>query len=531
MDDIKRQIEEGSTFLGIEIGSTRIKSILMGEDFIPLAAGSFQWENQYIDGIWTYSLEDVWDGLRESYKNLSDCVRKRYGVIIKSMQGIGISAMMHGYLAFDRDGNLLVPFRTWRNGITETASDRLTNLFGFNIPQRWSIAHLYQAILNQEEHVKDIASLNTLSGYVHWKLTGRKVLGIGDASGMFPIDPEKKCYHEYMMKQFHELTEDYGFPWQAADILPEIAVAGEAAGYLTAEGARLLDPEGNLHAGIVFCAPEGDAGTGMIATNSVSRYTGNISAGTSIFAMAVLEKNLSGVYREIDMVTTPSGYPVAMVHANNCTSDLNAWVGLFEEFAETIGTNMNKNQLFSVLYGKALEADADCGGLLSYGYLSGENITGIDKGRPIFIRTPESRFNLANFMRCHLYASLGTIRIGMDILTEEEHVKLNQIMGHGGLFKTKGVAQRITAAAMETPVSVLETAGEGGAWGIALLAAYTVLQKKGESLEEFLEKRVFDRWSVSRIEPATEDVEGFRHFMRRYREGVEIEMSAGKYLN
>ena len=470
--DTKQLIEEGKTSLGIELGSTRIKAVLINEKGTPLAAGSHEWENRYDNGIWTYTMEDVWEGLQDCYQDLLKDVKEQYGATVTTFGSIGFSAMMHGYLAFDKEDNLLVPFRTWRNTITEEAAGKLTKEFNYNIPQRWSISHLYQAILNKEEHVKDVAFFTTLAGYVHWKLTGKKVLGVGDASGMFPIDIKTGNFDQKMVDRFNELTAPEGFSWKLQDIFPKVLTAGENAGELTKEGAALLDTSGNLKPGIPVCPPEGDAGTGMAATNSVAVRTGNVSAGTSVFAMIVLEKDLKKVYPEIDLVTTPDGSLVAMVHANNCTSDLNAWVGIFREFAESFGIEVDMNKLFGTLYNKALEGDADCGGLLSYGYLSGEFITGVDEGRPLFVRSPESKFNLANFMRVNLFTALGAIKVGMDLLQKEENVAIDSMLGHGGLFKTKGVGQRILAAAINAPVSVMETAGEGGPWGMALLAAY-----------------------------------------------------------
>jgi sugar (pentulose or hexulose) kinase len=434
--------------------------------------------------------------------------------------------MMHGYMAFDRDGNLLVPFRTWRNTITGQAAEKLTDLFQFNIPQRWSIAHLYQAILNKEAHVKDISHQTTLAGYVHWKLTGQKVLGIGEASGMFPIDSTINDFDKRMIGQFNELLKAENIPWKFEDIMPKVLVAGDAAGTLTAEGAKLLDPTGQLQAGIPLCPPEGDAGTGMVATNSVAERTGNVSAGTSVFAMIVLEKALSKLYTEIDMVTTPSGRPVAMVHANNCTSDINAWVGLFREFTEALGVDVSQSRLFETLYQKALSGDADGGGLLAYNYFSGEPVTSLEEGRPLFIRTPESKFTLSNFMRTHLFSAVGTLKIGMDILFEQEKVKIDQLLGHGGFFKTKEVGQRIMAAAMNVPVSVMETAGEGGAWGIALLAAYLIHKGANEPLEAYLTDKVFAGEKGSTLAPDPKDVEGFAAFMDRYKNGLGIERAA-----
>ena len=525
-NEIQQAIESGKTALGIELGSTRIKAVLIGEDHAPIASGSHEWENQYEHGVWTYSLEDVWKGLQESYKNLSREVSKKYDVQLKAIGALGFSAMMHGYMAFDKDGKQLVPFRTWRNTITGQASEKLTELFQFNIPQRWSIAHLYQAILNKEAHVKDISHLTTLAGYVHWKLTGQKVLGVGEASGMFPIDSKSNDYDQRMVKQFNDLLKAENISWTLQDILPKVLVAGDAAGTLTAEGAALLDPTGQLQAGIPFCPPEGDAGTGMVATNSVASRTGNVSAGTSVFAMIVLEEALSKLYPEIDMVTTPTGKPVAMVHSNNCTSDLNAWVDIFQEFTQTLGMDVSESTLYEALYRKALTGDADGGGLLAYNYVSGEHITHLEEGRPLFVRTPESRFNLSNFMRVHLFSSLGALKIGMNILFEQEKVKLDQLLGHGGFFKTKEVGQRIMAAAMNVPVSVMETAGEGGAWGIALLASYMVNKSANEPLEAYLSERVFAGQNSITLAPDKKDVDGFTAFMERYKKGLVIERTA-----
>ncbi len=519
-------IEEGKTSLGIELGSTRIKAVLINEKGTPLAAGSHEWENRYDNGIWTYTMEDVWEGLQDCYQDLLKDVKEQYGATVTTFGSIGFSAMMHGYLAFDKEDNLLVPFRTWRNTITEEAAGKLTKEFNYNIPQRWSISHLYQAILNKEEHVKDVAFFTTLAGYVHWKLTGKKVLGVGDASGMFPIDIKTGNFDQKMVDRFNELTAPEGFSWKLQDIFPKVLTAGENAGELTKEGAALLDTSGNLKPGIPVCPPEGDAGTGMAATNSVAVRTGNVSAGTSVFAMIVLEKELTKVYPEIDLVTTPDGALVGMVHCNNCTSDLNAWVNLFDEFADCLGAKVDKNQLFSLLYHKALEGDADCGGLISYNYFSGEPVTGFDEGVPLFVRRAEDKFTLANFMRTHLYSSLAALKAGLDLLFKEEEVKVDEMFGHGGLFKTKGVGQRIAAAAMNTPVSVMETAGEGGAWGIALLASYMQNKKEKESLQEFLNQTIFNGQAGSKMEPVEEDVEGFENFMKRYMAGLSIEHAA-----
>lgn len=524
--DRKEMIISGRTALGIEFGSTRIKAVLIGEDHSPIASGSYEWENQYENNIWTYSLDMVWKGLQDSYGELAADVEKQYGVALETVGSIGFSAMMHGYMAFNKEGELLVPFRTWRNTITGEAAEELTKLFQYNIPQRWSIAHLRQAILNKEEHVKDINYLTTLAGYVHWKMTGKKVLGVGDASGMFPIDTDTKDYYARMLEQFDELTAEEKYPWKLKEILPEVLVAGENAGTLTEEGAKLLDASGRLKAGIPVCPPEGDAGTGMAATNSVAVRTGNVSAGTSVFSMIVLEKELSKVYPEIDLVTTPDGSLVGMVHCNNCTSDLNAWVNLFKEFMVTFGMEVDMDKLFGTLYNKALEGDKDCGSLLSYCYFSGEPVTGFEEGRPLFVRDVDCKFNLANFMRTHLYSSLAALKIGSDILFKEEKVQADEIFGHGGLFKTKGVGQGILAAAMDAPVSVMETAGEGGAWGIAVLAAYMRNKKDGEDLARYLNESVFAGNKGSKMEPVAEDVAGFDAFIKRYKAGFPIEKAA-----
>lgn len=513
---IKAAIENGKTSLGIEFGSTRIKAVLTDESNAPVAMGTHDWENRLENNIWTYSLDDIWKGLKSCYKSLAEDVKTKYGVSLKKIGAMGISGMMHGYMAFNGEGQLLVPFRTWRNTITEEASRRLTEAFSFNIPQRWSIAHLYQAILGGEEHVKDITFFTTLAGYIHWKLTGIKALGVGEASGMFPIDSSICDFNKSMIGKFDELTADRKFPWKLENIMPKVMAAGECAGTLTAEGAGILDESGMLQPGIPMCPPEGDAGTGMVATNSVAVRTGNVSAGTSVFAMVVMDQELTQVYEEIDMVTTPSGSPVAMVHCNNCTSDLNAWVNLFHEFADTFGMKIDKNELFGTLYRKALEGDTDCGGLLAYNYFSGEPITGFEEGRPLFARTPDSRFTLANFMRTHLYSSLATLKIGLDILFKKEAVKVDTIMGHGGLFKTPVTGQRIMAAAMNVPVTVMDTASEGGPWGIAILASFMKNREQNETLHSYLEKKIFAGQSGSRLEPDMGDVAGFDKFMAGY---------------
>lgn len=526
IETIKNEITSGNTILGIEFGSTRIKSVLITEDSTPIASGSHDWENRYDNGIWTYTLDDIWTGLQDSYAKMASEVKEKYGITLEKIGAMGFSAMMHGYMVFNKAGELLVPFRTWRNSITEQAAVKLTELFNYNIPQRWSIAHLYQAILNGEEHVSEIVFQTTLAGYIHWRLTGEKVLGIGEASGMFPIDTAKKTYDKEMVEKFNKLIADRNYPWNLEEILPKVLLAGESAGVLTEEGARLLDPTGCLNAGVPLCPPEGDAGTGMAATNSVAKRTGNVSAGTSVFAMIVLEKELSKVYPEIDLVTTPMGDLVGMVHCNNCTSDINAWVNIFKEFSQLIGADISMPKLYDALYFKAMEGDCDCGGLLSYGYFSGENITGFEQGRPLFVRTPESKFNLANFMRTHLYTALGALKIGLDILLKQEGVEVDSILGHGGLFKTKGVGQKIMAAAMNAPVSVMETAGEGGAWGIALLADYMLNREEDESLEEYLNGKIFAGRQGMSVSPDKADVDGFNEFIKLYAGGLPIERAA-----
>lgn len=528
--EVKDAILNGKTVLGIELGSTRIKAVLIGEDHSPIASGSHDWENSHVGHIWTYSLEDIWKGVQDSYQKMAADVKLRYGVTLQTIGAIGFSGMMHGYMVFDQAGELLTPFRTWRNNITEQASEALTELFQYPIPQRWSIAHLYQAILNREEHIARVDFLTTLAGYIHWKLTGQKVLGVGEASGVFPIDLHTKDFHAAMIRQFNELISAQSLPWKLEHILPQVLVAGENTSVLTEEGAKLLDISGELKAGIPLCPPEGDAGTGMVATNSVAKRTGNVSAGTSVFAMVVLEKELSKVYSEIDLVTTPTGNLVAMAHSNNCSSDLNAWVGLFDEFAKAMGMDADMNQLYGTLYNLALQGDPDCGGLLAYGYLSGEHITHFEEGRPLFVRSSDSKFNLANFIRVHLFTALGALKIGMDILLKQEAVKLEEILGHGGFFKTEGVGQSIMAAALNVPVSVMETAGEGGAWGIALLASYMINKAENETLDDYLSRKVFAGKAGMTKSPEPKDVEGFEAFMQRYTKGLAIEKAAVEYL-
>jgi sugar (pentulose or hexulose) kinase len=529
-NEIRNAINNGKTFIGIELGSTRIKTVLIDSDNTPIASGNHDWENSYVNNVWTYSLEDIWKGVQSSYQRMASNVKDQYGVTIQTTGAIGFSAMMHGYMVFDQDENLLTPFRTWRNNITSQASEALTKLFNYPIPQRWSIAHLYQAILNQEEHIANINYMTTLAGYIHWKLTGQKVLGVGEASGVFPIDLKTKAFNQQMIGQFNELVGPRNLPWHLEDILPTVLVAGEKAGQLTAAGAQLLDVTGQLKPGIPLCPPEGDAGTGMVATNSVAVRTGNVSAGTSVFAMIVLEKELSKAYPEIDLVTTPDGKLVAMAHSNNCTSDYDAWIGLFAEAIKALKLNVDKPLLYDTFLGMALQGDPDCGGLLSYGYISGEHITHFEEGRPLFVRSSNSRFSLANFMRVNLFTALGALRTGLNILFEKEAVKVEQILGHGGFFKTREVGQKIMAAAINVPVSIMETAGEGGAWGIALLASYMINREDHASLEDFLNQKVFAGKQGSSIAPDPKDITGFNEFMERYIQGLPIERAAVKQL-
>ncbi len=524
--DARNTIISGKAILGIELGSTRIKAVLIDGAHNPIAQGSHAWENQLQDGLWTYSLEAIRDGMRKCYADLREDVKIHYNTEIEHLAAIGISAMMHGYMAFDSAERLLVPFRTWRNTNTGAAAKVLSELFNFNMPLRWSLSHLYQCILDGEPHVKDVNFITTLSGYIHWKLTGQKVLGIGDASGMMPIDVASGDFDRARIDAFDSLVADKGYPWKLREILPSVLRAGSYAGVLTEEGARLLDPSGHLTPGVPFCPPEGDAGTGMAATNAVKPRTGNVSAGTSSFSMIVLEKDLKKPHEVIDIVTTPDGAPVAMVHCNTCTSDINAWVGLFKEFQQLLGIPVDMDDLFGKLFGAALTGDADCGGLMSFNYFAGEPVTGLQEGRPLFVRSASDKFNLANFMRAHLYSAVGVLKVGNDILFKEEKVAVERITGHGGLFKTPGVGQRILAAALSSPISVMETAGEGGAWGIALLASFLVNNPERLSLPDFLEKVVFGGDTGVEIAPSPEDIAGFNAWIENYNECLAIERAA-----
>ena len=524
-DKIKQKIEQGKTYLGIEFGSTRIKAVLIDDSFEPVAAGAYEWENRLENGYWTYSLDDIHSGLRGCYASLTQDIKKRYAAKLETVSAMGISAMMHGYMAFDKDDNLLVPFRTWRNTTTGQAAKELTELLDFNIPQRWTSAHLYQAVLNHEPHISQIAYVTTLAGYIHYLLTGKRVVGVGEASGIFPVN--KIGYDKNMLKKYEDRLAEKGFKLSIEDIFPAVADAGESCGVLTENGARLIDPTGTLKAGIPLCPPEGDAGTGIAAANAVRPKTGNVSAGTSIFSMLVLEKDISGVYPEIDMVTTPDGNPVAMVHCNNCCSELDAWVKMFGEFSGLTGNVIDKSQLYEILYKNAMTGDDDCGGITAYNYLSGEPVTSVENGRPMYFRMPDAKMNLANFFRAQLYSSMAALKCGMDILFEKEQVMASQFTGHGGLFKVKGAAQQILADALNTPVAIMETAGEGGAWGMALLSAY-MMCKNGESLADWLDTRIFAGMKKSILNPESKGAEGFAKYMTRYKDGLLAERKLGE---
>jgi len=503
-----------SNYLGVEFGSTRIKAVVIDDAYEVVSSGDFTWKSGFENGIWTYDLADAWTGLKTALRSVTH---------IASVEVVGISAMMHGYLAFDREWKLLTPFRTWQNTVTAEAAAILTDAFGFNIPQRWSGAHLFQAILNGEPHVKDVSHITTLAGYIHYMLTGKNVLGIGDASGMFPIDPETKDYDRRMLETFDALTREKGFKRKLYDLLPRVLSAGEEAGSLSEEGARLID--NLLPAGVPFAPPEGDAGTGMVATNAISPRTGNVSAGTSIFSMVVLEHSLKKVYPEIDIVTTPVGAPVAMVHCNNCTGDMNAWVSLFYDVLTLFDSEVSQSELFTKLYQKSLSGDADCGGITVCNYLAGEGVTHFDQGKPFVIRNVDGNFTLANLLRAHLYSTMSTMRIGMDLLAEEQ-VGIDRLTGHGGLFKTPVVGQRLMAAACAAPITCMETAGEGGPYGMALLAAYLKHAKHGGTLETFLEETVFANTAQSIIEPDAVDITGFDSYLERFKKILEIEQAA-----
>lgn len=524
-DAITEKIKTGKTFLGIEFGSTRIKAVLTDDTFAPIASGGHTWENKLENGYWTYSLDDIHSGLKSCYADLKKDVKEKYGVTLTAFGAMGISGMMHGYMPFNEKDELLVPFRTWRNTTTEQAASELSELFSFNVPQRWSIAHLYQAILNKEEHIGNISYITTLAVYVHYLLTGEMAAGVGEASGMFPA--EGIGYNKFMIEKFRALIADKGYKWDIEDILPAVKKAGEHCGVLTESGAKFLDPEGDLKAGVPFCSPEGDAGTGMTATDSVLPETGNISGGTSIFSMLVLDKPLKGVYKEIDVVSTPDGSDVAMIHCNNCCSELDAWVKLFGEFAALIGKETDKSELYTLLYKNAMKGDISAGGVTAYNFLSGEPVACVEQGKPMYFRTPDGEFNLANFFRAELMSALAALKMGSDILFDKEKVKAKRFAAHGGLFKVEGAADLLTANAMNVPITVMTTAGEGGAWGMALLAGFMKVGN-GESLADFLAERVFKNAEKRVVEPEEKGVDGFNEYMKRFAAGLEAERAVGK---
>ena len=528
-ENIKNLIENGDISLGVEFGSTRIKAVLTTKGANIIAQSDFEWENMVVDGIFSYRLEDVWLGLQHCYAKIAAQIKAEYGVEITKINAMGFSAMMHGYLAFDREGKLLVPFRTWRNTITEKAAEILSKEFSFNIPQRWTAAHLYQVLLNKEQHIQDIDFITTLAGYVHWQLTGNKVVGIGEASGIFPIDETTLDYNAAMAEKFDELTAKEGFGKKICEVFPKVMSAGEKAGVLTKEGALLIDPSGRLQPGTDICPPEGDAGTGMVATNSILPKTGNISAGTSIFAMLVLEKSLKNYYKEIDMVTTPVGHPVAMVHCNTCTSDINEYVRVFHSFAKHFKPDCEIGEIYGYLYKEAVKGDYDCGGLCSINYFAGEPVAGVENGIPMFLRNPQGSFTLANFMRSHIYAAFACVKIGLDMLLGDEDVPVEKLLGHGGLFKVEGVAQQMMASALDTPVQVTASAGEGGAWGMAILAEY--MKEKGTmSLAEYLENVIFAGVSSTVCMPNPQETSGFEIFLKNYKKALQAEKAAAELL-
>ncbi|MDT3959004.1 FGGY-family carbohydrate kinase [Staphylococcus kloosii] len=515
--------------IGIELGSTRIKTIAIDKKLNVRASGSFQWENKFVDGFWTYSANDIWVGLQQSYGAMAQDLFDKTGVTLTKVNSIGISAMMHGYLAFDNNDDLLVPFRTWRNGNTKEAAKKLTDIFNFNIPERWSIAHIYQAILNKESHTSQVEFITTLSGYIHWYLTGEKVIGLGDASGMFPVDISTNNYRQDLLSEAQDLFATHGFGNSIESILPQVKLAGEFAGRLTEIGAKLLDPTEKLESGCILCPPEGDAATGMVATKSITANTGNISAGTSAFAMIVLNNKLQNYYPEVDVVTTPDGKEVAMIHVNNCTSDINDWMNLFSEVLETMGVNFSSEKMYGQIFETSLSSDDDLGGLLSYNYISGENITDVDVGHPLFIRLPNNNFNLANFMKMHLYSAFSTLKIGIDLLQENENINLSKLIAHGGIFKTKNIAQQVLSSALQERITVMDTASEGGAWGISILGYYAALDEQ-ITLEQFLNEKVFINTNEVTIEPNDKEVQNFQNYLNRMKRGLKIERDANYYL-
>ncbi|HLR18970.1 MAG TPA: FGGY-family carbohydrate kinase [Staphylococcus sp.] len=529
MNGLNKVISSEDISIGIELGSTRIKTVAIDQDLNTVASGNFEWENQFIDGYWTYSINDIWVGLQKSYSAMATEMKEKHNVTLRQVKSIGISGMMHGYLAFDHNEDLLVPFRTWRNGNTSKAATLLSEAFQFNIPERWSIAHVYQAILDKETHINQIEYLTTLAGYVHWYLTGEKVLGIGDASGMFPIDVNSKAYRTDLLTKANELFKANGFEQSVEKLLPEIKLAGESGGRLTEDGATLLDPAGNLEAGSIMAPPEGDAGTGMVATNTVAQNTGNISAGTSAFAMVVLSDALKGMYPEIDVVTTPDGSEVAMIHTNNCTSDINDWMNLFGEVLNVMGVDFSSDELYGQIFERSLSSDDNLGGLLSYNYVSGENITEVDTGYPLFVREPNYNFNLANFMKMHLYSAFSTLKIGMDLLKDNESINIDKLIAHGGIFKTKGIAQQVLSSALENKITVMDTASEGGAWGISVLAYYAALETP-QTLDAFLNETVFLNTKKETVEPIEQEVINFNNYVEKVKQGLPIEQSIAQHL-
>ena len=518
-------IESGKAVLGIELGSTRIKAVLIGDNHAPIASGDYTWENQLVDGVWTYDLKDAWTGIQSAFAALKKDVFEKYGVQLTRLSAIGISGMMHGYLPFDKDGSQLCMFRTWRNTMTARAAEELTSLFSFNVPQRWSIAHLYEAMLKGEKHVANIAHLTTLAGYIHWCLTGEKVMGVGEASGMFPIDCETCDYDQTMMAAFNEKAASMGYPWTLESILPRCVSAGAEAGTLTREGALLLCPDGSLQPGCPLCPPEGDAGTGMTATNAVSLRTGNVSAGTSVFAMVVLEKPLSRVYPEIDIVTTPTGKNVGMVHCNNCTSDLNAWAGMLKGFADSLNLPVSMGDIYTAIFQSAMTGDKDCGGVVNIPFPSGEPVVGVEEGRPMMLRTPDAKFSFANFARSIVAGAVASLKIGMEILHNEQ-VKIDVLLGHGGYFKTPVCGQQMMADMLRAPVSVMETAGEGGPWGMAVLAAYAVRKEKGETLEDYLSNKVFKNAVSTTLLPCEDSAAALDVYTARFSASLDAQRAA-----
>lgn len=525
---LKNYVNNGQLSVGIELGSTRIKTVAITPDCNTVATGSYEWENQYENGYWTYSINDIWIGIQQSYNEMAQKIKNLCGTHITNLSSLGISGMMHGYLPFDDKDDLLVPFRTWRNNNANEAAELLRNDFNVNIPERWSIAQLYQSALNNEAHVSKISYMTTLAGYVHWYLTNEKVLGIGDASGMFPIDNDKKTLRQDLFERFNTLFQGLGYQQDIKDILPEVIVAGEFAGYLTDTGAKLIDPNGQLQSGCPMCAPESDAATGMVATNSVAPKTGNVSAGTSIFSMIVLEQPIKNVYPEVDIVTTPDGYDVAMIHANNCTSDINAWVSLFEDIFRIMGIKYDKTELFTKLFESAFNGDEDLGGLLSYGYISGEFITDVKQGHPMFLRHVDSKFSIENVMKTHIFSAFSTLKIGIDLLKEKENIQIDSMLGHGGIFKTEKVAQSFLAAALESPVSVMKTASEGGAWGIAVLARYLV-EKQPDKLTDYLNTHAFNHTDQLTLEPNDKDIDSFKKYIQRFKSHLHLEQQVDEH--